>query len=174
MPDTPRDLQYMERALQLAAYAGEMGEVPIGAVVVAGGQILGEGCNLREMWNDPTAHAEMVALRQAAQAVGGWRLSGTTLYVTLEPCAMCVGAAVLARVERVVFGAPDPKAGACGSVLQVADAPLNHRLKVEGGVLRESCSDLLKRFFRELRARERPQAGHSSVLSFDDPPRRDV
>ncbi|MDI3256725.1 MAG: tRNA adenosine(34) deaminase TadA [Kyrpidia sp.] len=170
-----QDARYMERALEQARRARAMGEVPIGAVVVVGRRVVGEGHNLRETWNDPTAHAEMVALRQAAQAIGGWRLMGATLYVTLEPCAMCVGAAVLARVDRVVFGAPDPKAGACGSVLNVAGAPLNHRVQVEGGVLQQACADLLVQFFRDLRRPDGPR--HHVVpqgAAHDDVPRRDV
>lgn len=149
----------MARALELAREASDLGEVPVGAVVVREGRMIGEGYNARELWNDPTAHAELIALRQAAAVVGGWRLTGATLYVTLEPCAMCVGAAVLARIDRVVFGARDPKGGACGSVLDVASAPLNHRLSVVGGVLEESCSELLSRFFRDLRARKNADKG---------------
>lgn len=146
------DEWFMDRALQLALRAASLGEVPVGAVVVREGRILGEGFNARELWGDPTAHAEIVALRQAGVAAGGWRLEGATLYVTLEPCAMCTGAAILARVERIVFGARDPKAGACGSVIDVPAAPLNHRPEITGGVLEERCRAVLKDFFRNLRA----------------------
>ncbi len=144
----------MEQALALARRAAELGEVPVGAVVVRGGEIVGRGHNRREADGDPLAHAELVALRQAAAAVGGWRLAGTTMYVTLEPCAMCAGALVLARVERLVFGARDPKAGFCGSLGNlVADQRLNHRLEVTEGVSAEESSRMLRRFFAALRER---------------------
>ena len=143
----------MREALREAERAGRRGEVPVGAVVVGAGRVLGRAGNAIEATQDPTAHAEMLALRQAAAALGTRRLLATTLYVTLEPCAMCAGAAVLARVSRLVFGAADPKAGACGSLRNVAEDPrLNHRCQVRGGVLERECAELLKGFFVALRA----------------------
>ena len=138
----------MRRALDEARAAGAHGDVPIGAVVVREDEVLAAAGNEREQRGDPTAHAEVLALREAAQALGGWRLAQTTLYVTLEPCAMCAGAIVLARVPRVVFGALDPKAGAAGSVLDVLAAPeLNHRPRVEAGLLAGESAALLSEFF---------------------------
>lgn len=139
----------MRRALELAGDAPQTGDVPIGAVVVdPAGTVIGEGVNVRERDGDPTGHAEIVALREAAGAVGGWRLSGCTLVVTLEPCTMCAGATVLARVDRLVFGAYDDKAGAVGSLWDVVrDRRLNHRPEVIGGVLAEESSALLAEFF---------------------------
>ncbi len=138
----------MQRAIELAQAAGEHGDVPIGAVVVRGEEELGAAGNERELRGDPTAHAEVLALRQAAERLGGWRIGEATIYVSLEPCAMCAGAIVLARVERVVYGAPDPKAGAAGSVLDVLSEPaLNHHPRVVGGVLGERCAALLANFF---------------------------
>jgi tRNA(adenine34) deaminase len=143
---------FMRLALREAARAGEQGDVPIGAVVVLAGEVIAAGRNERELRQDPTAHAEVLALREAATAVGSWRVLEATLYVTLEPCAMCAGAIVLARVPRVVYGASDPKAGAAGSVLDVLSEPrLNHRPEVEGGVLGEECGDLLSGFFASRR-----------------------
>jgi tRNA(adenine34) deaminase len=143
----------MEAALDEARAAGAAGEVPVGAVVVsAEGELLARAHNRRETDGDPLAHAELLAIRQAARSVGGWRLVGATLYVTLEPCAMCAGALVLARVARLVYGAPDPKAGFCGSLGDlVRDPRLNHRPEVLGGVLAESSAELLKGFFAGLR-----------------------
>jgi len=147
------DDHWMREALREAERAGHRGEVPVGAVVVGAGRVLGRAGNAIEAAQDPTAHAEMLALRQAAAALGTRRLLATTLYVTLEPCAMCAGAAVLARVPRLVFGAADPKAGACGSLRNVAEDPrLNHRCQVRGGVLERECAELLKGFFVALRA----------------------
>ena len=144
----------MEEALTEARRAAELGEVPVGAVVVKGGEIVGRGHNRREVDRDPLAHAEMLALRQAAAAVGGWRLDGATLYVTLEPCAMCAGALVLSRVDRLVFGARDPKAGFCGSLGNlVADSRLNHRPQVSEGVGSGEAARLLRNFFARLRER---------------------
>jgi tRNA(adenine34) deaminase len=144
----------MREALREAALATEHGDVPVGAVVARAGEILGRGHNRREIDGDPTAHAEMIAIREAARAVGIWRLEDCELYVTLEPCAMCAGAAVLARIARIVYAATDPKAGACGSVLEIArEERLNHRIEVEGGLLREEASELLRAFFRILRER---------------------
>jgi len=139
----------MKLALRQAEMAGQTGDVPIGAVLVKEGAVLVEERNRREEWNDATAHAEMLVLREAGSILGGWRLSGCTLYVTLEPCPMCAGAMVLARIERLVYGAVDPKSGAAGSIYDlVGDQRLNHRLEVTGGVLEEECSDMLRSFFR--------------------------
>jgi tRNA(adenine34) deaminase len=147
------DCEAMEEALAQARLAEEAGEVPIGAVVVCEGAIVARGQNrvLRDL--DPTAHAEIVALRTAAKAIGNYRLLGCTLYVTLEPCAMCAGAMIHARLERLVFGAADPKAGAVGSVLSVINHPqLNHQMQVEQGILAEESAELLRSFFRERRS----------------------
>jgi tRNA(adenine34) deaminase len=147
-----RDLEYMNLALEQARKAVAQGEVPIGAVLVRDDKILAQAHNFRETWQDPTAHAEMVAIREAATQSGSWRLTDTTLYVTLEPCAMCIGAIVLARVSRLVFGALDPKAGACGSVLNVpVERRLNHRVEVIGGMLERESQELLQTFFKNLR-----------------------
>lgn len=144
-----RDLEFMRRALVLARQAEAAGEVPVGALVVQGDEILGEGWNQPIRAGDPTAHAEIVALRAAAARAGNYRLPGTTLYVTLEPCPMCAGAIVQARVARVVYGADDPRAGAARSCFRLLDAPvLNHRAEIVPGVLAEECGELLKRFFR--------------------------
>jgi len=144
----PRDEYFMRLALREAERATEHDDVPVGAVVVADGEVVGAGHNERELRQDPTAHAEMIALREAAQAAGSWRVLEAVLYVTLEPCAMCAGAIVLARVPRVVFGTTDPKAGAAGSVLDVLGEPrLNHRPEVAGGLLAEECAALLSDFF---------------------------
>jgi tRNA(adenine34) deaminase len=138
----------MGLALQRAREAGVHGDVPIGAAILREGEQLALAGNERELRRDPTAHAELLAIRAAAEALGGWRLPGTTLYVTLEPCAMCAGAIVLARIPTVVYGAPDPKAGAAGSVLDVLGEPaLNHRPEVVAGVREEECAALLREFF---------------------------
>ncbi len=142
----------MELALEQAGRADAHGDVPIGCVIERHGELIGTGRNERERRGDPTAHAEVLALREAAARVGSWRVLDATLYVTLEPCAMCAGAVVLARVPRVVFGCPDPKAGAAGSVLDVlGEARLNHRPQVTGGVLEHECAELLRAFFRARR-----------------------
>lgn len=142
----------MRVALEEAARATAIGEVPIAALVVQGDRILAQTHNYRELWQDPTAHAEIIAIRTAATALGSWRLLDTTLYVTLEPCTMCIGAIILARIPRIVFGAWDPKAGACGSVFDLSSEPkLNHRVSVTGGVLEQESQALLQKFFRELR-----------------------
>jgi tRNA(adenine34) deaminase len=138
----------MRLALREATQALDHDDVPIGAVVVHDGEVIGAGHNERELRGDPTAHAEMIALREAARQLGSWRVLDSVMYVTLEPCAMCAGAIVLARIPRVVFGATDPKAGAAGSVLDVLDSPrLNHRPQVESGLLAEESADLLRSFF---------------------------
>jgi tRNA(adenine34) deaminase len=143
---------FMRDALALAAEAARAGEVPVGAVVVKDGRIIGRGYNRPITTADPTAHAEIVAMREAAASLGNYRLPGCELYVTLEPCVMCVGAMVHARIARVVFGARDPKTGACGSIVDLPGlATLNHHGQFEGGVLAEECGAVLKRFFAERR-----------------------
>ncbi|WP_447920037.1 tRNA adenosine(34) deaminase TadA [Achromobacter aegrifaciens] len=153
---TAQDAGFMELALAEAQAAYDIGEVPVGALVVsAQGDILGRGYNRTIIDHDPTAHAEIVALRSAARALENYRLPGITVYVTLEPCVMCIGAMLHARLARVVFGAYDPKTGACGSVLDIGSVPkLNHHTSVTGGVLAEPCGDLLRRFFRHRRSKE--------------------
>ena len=142
------DEEFMGLALDAARRAGQAGEVPVGAVVVVDGQVVATDANRREELGDPTAHAEVLALREASGAVGSWRLTGATLYVTLEPCPMCAGALVAARVTRVVFGAPDPKAGSCGSLYNLcADPRLNHEVEVRAGVLEAECGGLLSDWF---------------------------
>lgn len=149
----PTDAEFMTRALELARAAAARGEVPVGALLVRGDEVLGEGANCPIGTHDPTAHAEIQALRAAGARVGDYRLAGTTLYVTLEPCIMCASALVHARVSRVVFGAWDPKAGAAGSLTDVFNiAGLNHRVDVFGGVLAEECGTLLSGFFRQRRS----------------------
>jgi len=147
-PSSPIDERFMWLAVEEARRALEHDDVPVGAVLVHGGEVVGAGHNERELRQDPSAHAEMIALRAGARALGSWRLLDTVLYVTLEPCAMCAGAIVLGRVPRVVYGTTDPKAGAAGSVLDVLAEPrLNHRPAVEGGVLAAECAGLLRAFF---------------------------
>jgi len=142
----------MQEALALARAAGDLGEVPVGAVALHDGVVVGRGVNRREAARDPTAHAELLALQEAARTLGRWRLSGVTLVVTLEPCAMCTGAMVLARIDRLVYGAADPKAGAAGSLMDLtADPRLNHRFPVERGLRAEECGAVLKEFFRARR-----------------------
>ena len=146
------DLGNMRAALAEAAVAAESGEVPVGAVIVAGGEVIARGHNRSETDNDPSAHAEIVALREAARRSGNYRLTDATLYVTLEPCAMCMGALVQARIERLVFGAYDPKAGAAGSAIDLSDSPsFNHRFEINGGVLADECGAVLKAFFESKR-----------------------
>jgi len=150
------DQRFMQAALDEALAAQERGEVPIGAVVVRSGEIIGRGHNRRETFDDPTAHAEMLAIRQAAAATGHWRLLETTLYVTLEPCVMCMGAIILARIPRLIFACRDPRAGACGSIYDFSrDERFNHRVAVTEGVLGAECSELLSGFFKELRTRKK-------------------
>ena len=146
------DRAMMELALRQARLALEEGEVPVGAVIARGDTVIAEARNTRERAGDPTGHAEVNAIRLAAQKLGGWRLNGCTLYVTLEPCAMCAGALIHARIRRLYIGTGDPKSGACGSVLDVTGHPgLNHHPDVQTGILQEQCAEILKKFFRELR-----------------------
>ncbi len=146
------DEKFMAVALEEARQAVEEGEVPVGAVLVIHGELIAQAHNLRESLSDPTAHAEMLVLREASQRLDRWRLTGATLYVTMEPCAMCTGAAVLARVSRIVYGCRDPKAGACGSVFDIPREPqLNHRVEVIGSVLGQACQETVQRFFEKRR-----------------------
>lgn len=148
------DEHWMNEAIEQARIAGSLGEVPIGAVIVRDGVIVGAGYNLREKDHDPTAHAEMIAIRQASDSLQAWRLLGCTLYVTLEPCPMCAGAILQSRVERVVYGASDPKAGCVGTLMDLLqDSRFNHVSPWTSGVLQEECSSLLTDFFRRLRSR---------------------
>jgi tRNA(adenine34) deaminase len=152
MPFSPADEHFMKEALAFARIAFGEQEVPVGAVVVREGRMIGRGRNRREALQDPTLHAEVEAVRDAARAVGSWRLEGATLYATLEPCAMCAGAAVNARLERIVFGCADPKAGYCGTLGNIPQDPrLNHRSAVEGGLLARESADLLRLFFQARR-----------------------
>ncbi|TAL12717.1 MAG: nucleoside deaminase [Nitrospirae bacterium] len=145
---------HMQLALDEARLAAAAGEVPIGAVLVVGEAVVARAHNRREVWQDPTAHAELIAIREASAQLRTWRLTGGTLYVTMEPCAMCIGAALLARLDRVVFGVWDPKGGACGSVLNVPEEKrLNHRIDVIGGVLEQESRELLQGFFKNLRVK---------------------
>lgn len=147
-----RDRRWMDYALRLAQRAANEGEVPVGALIVMDDEVVGEGWNAPIALHDPTAHAEIQALRNAAAKLGNYRLPGTTLYVTLEPCPMCAGAMIHARVDRVVYGAADPRSGAAGSVFNLLNGtPLNHQCKIEGGVLADECGALLKGFFKERR-----------------------
>jgi tRNA(adenine34) deaminase len=149
----PDDERFMRAALAEAAEAGTLGDVPIGAVVVHDGRIIARGQNRREADRDPTAHAELLALRQAARHLGGWRLSGCSVYVTLEPCPMCAGALLLSRVDRLVYGAADPKAGAAGGVVDLFHGVrFNHTVRVTAGVCEAECRELLRKFFSALRA----------------------
>ncbi len=151
-PFTTDDERFMRMALAEARGGKESADVPVGCVIVRDGRVIGRGYNQRELLQDPTAHAEILAITAAAAEVESWRLERCTLYVTLEPCAMCAGAIVLARLPRVVFGAPDPKTGACGSLFNLVQEPrLNHRVELLGGVLAEPCGELIRAFFRELR-----------------------
>ncbi|QSQ19398.1 nucleoside deaminase [Pyxidicoccus parkwayensis] len=150
------DEAFMRQALALAREAAELGEVPVGAVAVHDGKVIGTGFNRREVDRHPLAHAEMLAMDAAARSLGVWRLSGVTLYVTLEPCAMCAGALVQSRVTRLVFGTTDPKAGAVGSLYNLAEEPRhNHRLQVTSGILADESRLLLKTFFERLRTKKR-------------------
>lgn len=150
-----RDEIYMKKALELARLAAEQGEVPVGAVVVrrSTGEIIGRGFNRREYGKSPLSHAEIVAIDEASRKLGGWRLPDCELFVTLEPCSMCAGAVINSRIERVVFGAYDQKAGSCHSVVNLFELPYNHKPLVTGGVLEEECREVLSDFFRTLRKR---------------------
>lgn len=153
------DNYWMKKALALANRAEVIGEVPIGALIVKDGMVIGRGFNKRESANDPTAHAEMIAIRAAARKLDAWRLTGSTLYVTLEPCPMCMGAIILARIDRVVFGSLDPKGGAAGSLYDLAkDRLLNHHPLVTAGVMQKECSEILSAFFRNLRKKKKATA----------------
>lgn len=154
------DERFMRAALEEAHRAAEEDEVPIGAVVVCDGEIVARGCNRREVDHDPSAHAEFSAMVAASRALGRWRLTGCTVYVTLEPCLMCAGLMVNARIDRCVYGAPDPKGGALGTLFDVShDERLNHEFEVTAGVLEHECADLLRSFFREKRAARRRAPG---------------
>ncbi len=158
MEHSEHDRYFMQAALAEAAIAKSLGEVPIGAVIVHAGEIIARGHNLRESSQDPTTHAEVIAIRQAAQHLGSWRLLDSTLYVTLEPCVMCMGAIILARIPRLVFGCHDPKVGAAGSLYNFAeDERFNHRVEVKTGVLQQQCSEQLSNFFRQLRNKKKQQ-----------------
>ena len=147
-PLLPHD-RWMRQALDQARMAFEQGEVPVGCVIVCGESVVGTGLNQREVLNDPTAHAEMIAITQAAQTLASWRLPDCTLYVTLEPCPMCAGAIVQARIPRVVYGTADPKGGACHTLFEITeDSRLNHQATVLGGVMQHECRDILQEFFR--------------------------
>ena len=153
------DIYWMGRALRQAALAGKRGEVPIGAVVVKDGLAIGSGYNLRETAHDPTAHAELVAIRKAARRSGAWRLTGCTVYVTLEPCLMCMGAMILARIDRLVYGCRDPKGGAAGTLYDLSSDPrLNHRFPVSAGTREEECSRILSDFFASLRIKKKAES----------------
>ncbi len=157
------DKRFMQRALEIARRAEAHGEVPVGAVVVLNQEIIAEGFNRRETWQDPTAHAELIAMRRAADEIGSWRLEECTVYVTLEPCPMCAGTLVNARVDRVVFGAEDPKAGALRSLYALAEDPrLNHRLEVRGGVMADECGEIITEFFRAIRRRRKQKRRQDS------------
>lgn len=152
MDDNFGDILWMKIALQEAEKAAEIGEVPVGAVIVRDGQIIGRGYNQTERLKDPTAHAEILAITSACQTVGDWRLDKSVLYCTLEPCSMCAGAAVLARIEKIVFGASDPKFGACGSIFNIPVEPrLNHRVELTGGIMADEIAEMMRLFFREIR-----------------------
>ncbi len=149
------DMIFMKKALDEARLAFEKGEVPIGAVIVRDGEVIAVAHNLRETDRSATAHAELLAIQKACEVLGGWRLSGCELYVTLEPCPMCAGAIINSRIDRVIFGSKDEKAGACGSVMNLFAANFNHRPKLTVGVLEEECSSILKEFFSSLREKKK-------------------
>jgi tRNA(adenine34) deaminase len=156
------DQEMMRRALDLAREAAGMGEVPVGALIVRDGKLVSQAFNLRETLHDPTAHAERLAITLAGQALGSWRLEGCTLYVTLEPCPMCAGAIVQSRIPRVVYGAADPKAGACASLFQIVSDPrLNHRSQITAGVLERECGEILSLFFQDRRGFSKLKASDS-------------
>ncbi len=149
------DEEYMSRAVELAKKAAALGEVPVGAVIVkkSTGEIVGKGYNLRESGKSPLAHAEIIAINEASKTLGGWRLIDCEMFVTLEPCPMCCGAIINSRIERVVFGAYDKKAGSCESVVKLFELPYNHRPQIIGGVMQNECADILSDFFKTLRSK---------------------
>ncbi len=147
------DTEWMHRALELAAEAAAEGEVPVGAVIVKDGTLISAGRNRRELGKNALAHAEVEAINGACERLGGWRLSGCTLYVTLEPCPMCAGAIINSRIDKVVYGTADPKAGSCGSLVNLFSLPYNHQPEAVGGVLKEECAAMLQDFFRQLRTK---------------------
>ena len=152
MYDDNIDQRFMKLAIDQAFIAADNGDVPVGAVIVFEGRVIAKAHNQRQLLNDPTAHAEIIALTQAAEAVGNWRLNGCTIYVTLEPCPMCAGALVMARIDRLVFGCEDPKAGACGSLYNIVqDERLNHNMDITSGVLDTECGQVLSDFFKTRR-----------------------
>lgn len=169
-----KDIEYMHMALDEARRAADLDEVPIGAVVVKDGEVIARACNRREIDNDPAGHAEFLAMKQAARNLGAWRLSGCTVYVTMEPCIMCAGLMHQARIDRCVFGAPDPKAGALGTLYAInADQRLNHTFEAEGGVCQEESVALLKQFFGRKRAatkqkRQKAQAANELNCNIAD------
>ena len=150
-----KDEQYMALAIEQAKLAASLGEVPVGALLVHQGEVIAAGYNRREIDKDPLAHAELLCIKQASQALGGWRIPDATLYVTLEPCPMCAGGILNARIDRVVYGAKDPKAGSLDSVTQLYQLPYNWKPQVTGGVLEEDCAELLRQFFAQLRQRRK-------------------
>ena len=158
----------MKQALALAEEAAQLGEVPVGAVIVQDQAIIAEGYNRRECEKNALRHAEILAIEQACKTLGGWRLPRCTLYVTLEPCPMCMGAIINARIERVVFGAYDPKAGCCGSVLDLMAYPFNHKAQIVGGVLEEECSQKLKDFFLCLRKKRKNDKNVSDTATINE------
>jgi len=163
------DERYMRMAIDQAFIAEENGDVPIGCVIVFEGRVIGKAYNQREQLHDPTAHAEIIALTQAADFIGNWRLHGCTIYVTLEPCPMCAGALVLARLDRLVFGTDDPKTGSCGSLYNIVqDERLNHRLAVMPHILQKDCQDQLQAFFRRRRQENNDTAGERSDILPDN------
>ena len=159
-----QDELYMKEALMLAKEAEELDEVPVGALIVRDGKVIARAHNRRQTDKCATAHAEILAIEEACRNLGGWRLPGATLYVTLEPCAMCAGAAINARVERVVYGASDLRFGALGSLLNIAEVGLNHKLSVESGVMAEECRNILSEYFR----RKRKKKDKSDIASIED------
>lgn len=164
--DRPRDVAMMRLALEAAERAAERGEVPVGAVVARGDEVLAVAANEREATKDPTAHAELLAIRRASETLGGWRLSGCTLYATLEPCPMCAGAAHAARLSRIVYAAPDPKAGYAGTLHDTpGDARLNHTIPTEAGLLEEEASKLLRAFFKTRRKKSKAPRSSSGLGS---------
>lgn len=161
MKTDKQDIYFMEQALKLAKNAADLGEVPVGAVLVYNGEIVARACNTRQRHKDPIGHAEVLAIQQAAKQLGDWRLENHTLYVTLEPCPMCAGAIYLARITRCVFGAFDPKGGFLGSVFDINSVQeLNHHFEVQGGVLEHECSNLLRNFFKKIREERRSKKGY--------------